>query len=161
MKVRGLRRYFKNLNKKKLPEHLNFSGSADSWFDLYHLHVDNKGLGNRSWKARKQHLETLFELADEIQIKLNQFPKEFQFWIQVDEENSYGDAIYIHTENPNNSNFPIKLDFDSKAEIKKSQLLDFLKEKDYEIQKMTLSDYDGKESTTFFLFKSEFGLKIK
>src|SRR5690606_11019104 len=86
MKRRGLRRYFQNLKNQKLLEFLDFSGSEQSWFDFYHLHIDNVGLGNKSWRARKQHLDALFDLAGKVEAKLQHYPKDYQYWIGIDEK---------------------------------------------------------------------------
>ncbi|AHM59273.1 hypothetical protein D770_05030 [Flammeovirgaceae bacterium 311] len=160
MRKRGLRRYYRNLNKTDALERIDFSGSPDSWFDLYHLHIDNFGLGNKSWKARKQHLDALFRLADKIEEKLACYPKHFQYWIQIDEMDSSEDAIYVHSENPNSNNFPIKLDIDGQTECKSLTLLDYLKQKNYYMVKIRLSDAKGNESITFFLYKAGLGLEI-
>ena len=56
-KKRGLRRYFRNLGSCFFVESLDFSGGNQSWFDLYHIHVDGTGLGSKSWRSRKQHLD--------------------------------------------------------------------------------------------------------
>ncbi len=69
-KRRGLKRYYRNLSNLNL-DWMDFSGSEDSWFDLYHIHVDNTGLGNKSWKSRKQHLDALFLMADVLEEKLS------------------------------------------------------------------------------------------
>lgn len=160
MKRRGLRKYFRNLRNQKLPEILDFSGSEQSWFDFYHLHIDNNGLGNRSWKARKQHLDALFDVAREVEAKLQHYPKDYQYWIEVDEMDSVEDAIYIHTKNPNGSTFPVRLSFDNEAEISNPVLLEYLKGKDYQIEKKLIDTY-GKTGVTYFLYKGRMGTQIK
>ncbi len=161
MKKRGLRRYYRDLKQQKLPRALDFSGSENSWFDLYHIHIDDSGLGNRSWKARKQHLDAMFELAERVKEKLLVYPKACQFWIEVDESDSREDAVYIHTPNPNEDNFPIKLEFDGEMEVKNIQLLHYLEEKGYLIGKKKLADAEGREGITYFLYKEELGVGIK
>jgi hypothetical protein len=161
MKRRGLRRYFRKLKNQKLPEFLDFSGSEHSWFDYYHLHIDNIGLGNRSWKARKHHLDALFDLAVKVEAKLQHYPKDYQYWIEIDEKDSVEDAIYIHTQNPNGSPFPIKLNFDNEGKVNNPAIFEYLKLKDYQIKKMKLIDAVGKISITYFLYKGEIGTPIK
>ncbi|MBC5993964.1 hypothetical protein [Pontibacter cellulosilyticus] len=160
MKKRGLRKYFRNLKHQKLPEILDFSGAGQSWFDLYHLHVDDLGLGNRSWKARKQHLDTLFELAECVKGKLLDYHKNYQFWIEVDENDSREDAIYIHTPNPNEDNFPITLEFDEGIEVKNLLLLNYLQEKDYLMGMKKLINAEGRACTTYFLYQEGLGTRI-
>lgn len=161
MKRRGLRRYFINLKNQELPEFLDFSGSEQSWFDFYHLHIDNIGLGNKSWKARKQHLEALFNLAAKVEAKLQHYSKDYQYWIEIDEKDSVEDAIYIHTQNPNGSTFPIRLNFDNEAEVSNPAILNYLKEKDYQVEKKLLIDADGKTGLTYFLYKDGIGTQLK
>ncbi len=144
-----------------MPEDLDFSGSEQSWFDLYHLHIDDLGVGNSSWKARKQHLDALFELAKCVREKLIAYPKNYQFWIEVDESDSREDAIYIHTPNPNEDNFPIRLGFDEGLEVKNNQLLRHLEEKDYLMEKKIMTDADGRVGITYFLYKKELGMGIE
>ncbi|WP_266204153.1 hypothetical protein [Pontibacter kalidii] len=161
MKRRGLRRYFRNLKNQTLPEFIDFSGSEQSWFDFFHLHIDNIGLGNRSWKARKQHLDALFDLAGMVETKLQHYPKDYQYWIEIDEKDSVEDAIYIHTQNPNGSTFPFRLNFDNEAEVRNPVLLEYLKIKEYQIEKKKLIDADGKIGITYFLYKGGIGTQIK
>lgn len=160
MKTRGLRRDFRNLKNQRLPGFLDFSGSEQSWFNFYHLHIDNTGLGNRSWKARKQHLEALFDLAEKVEVALQQYPKEYQYWIEIDEKDSVEDAIYIHTQNPNGSTYPNRLMFDNEIEAGNPVLLKYLKEKDYQMEKMRMNDADGKTGITYFLYKEGIGTKL-
>ncbi len=161
MKRRGLRKYFKNLKNQKLPEFLDFSGSEHSWFDLYHLHIDNSGLGNRSWKSRKQHLEALFDLAAKVEEKLQDYPKKYQYWIQIDERDSMDDAIYIHTQNPNRSNFPVRFHFDNKVEPRNPLLQKYLEEKEYKTERMKLNAADGQTSLAYILVKDIKQVRIK
>ncbi|MCX2740688.1 hypothetical protein [Pontibacter anaerobius] len=161
MKNRGLRRYFENLKQQKLPEALDFSGADQSWFDLYHLHIDDLGLGNISWKSRKQHLDALFELAELVKEKLSVYPKDYQFWIEIDENDSREDAIYIHTPNPNENNFPVNLEFDEELEVKNILLLNYLNGKGYSMQKKKLTNSEGKFCTTYFLYQEGLGARIK
>ena len=161
MKRRGLRRYYRNLRSQKLPDFLDLSGSSQSWFDLYHLHIDNTGLGNISWKARKQHLEALFDLASKVEAALKQYPEEFQYWIEIDEKDSVEDAIYIHSQNPNGSTYPIHLNFEKDIEVGNPILLKYLMEKGYQVEKKLMIDSDGKTGLTYFLYKDSIGARIK
>lgn len=157
---RGLKRYYQNLGKKDFIEKLDFSESENSWFDLYHIHIDNTGLGNKSWKSRKQHLDALFLVSEKIEGKLKNYSKEFQYWIEIDENDSFEDSIYIHTKNPNKSEFPEKLDFDSLLKSSYQELEKYLNEKDFIINKKKLFDENGKPGITYFLQKEDLGIKL-
>jgi len=159
-KRRGLKKYYRNLSKVDYIDKLDFSNSEKSWFDYYHIHIDNTGLGNKSWKSRKQHLSALFEVAKKIESKLESYQKEYQFWIEISENDSYEDSIYIHTKNSNESKFPAEIKFDSKAEIKNQKLAEYLSNKEYQIRKKILIDYDEQVITKYFLQKQLLGIKL-
>lgn len=161
MKRRGLRRYFRNLKNQKLPEFLDFSDSEQPWFDFYHLHIDDTGLGNRSWKARKQHLNALSDLAGKVEAALQQYPKDYQYWIEIDQNDSVEDAVYIHSHNPNGSTFPIRLDFDNEVEARDLALPEFLKGKDCQIERKVMVNADGRAGITYFLYKGGVGTNLK
>lgn len=108
-KKRGLRRYYKKLNDSFFVERLNLGGNDTFWFDLFHFHIDNEGLGNKSWKSRIQHLDALFEIAGKLETKLTGYSKKFQFWIEISESDSREDAIYLHTKNPMEQRFRYQL----------------------------------------------------
>ena len=132
-KLRGKRKYFNKLQNSKPYEWINFSSDNDSWFDLFHHHIDNLGMSNDSWKCRKQHLDALFSLAEKYKSELKNYKKEFQFWILIDETDSFDDAIYLHTENPNKSEFPIEIEESKDIVIKNKLLSDYLNEKNMKL----------------------------
>ncbi|CAA6813935.1 MAG: Unknown protein [uncultured Campylobacterales bacterium] len=105
-KFRGKKRYYKNLFNKDLDRyfnHLNF----DSWFDLWHDHIDWCGYGNISWKHYKQHLEVLLVRFEYLTKRLENRDGEYQLFCLIDINNSMENTIFIHTQNPNKSEFPI------------------------------------------------------
>lgn len=159
-KKRGLRRYFRNLGSCFFVESLDFSGGNQSWFDLYHIHVDGTGFGNKSWRSRKQHLDALFRIAGRVEAKLANLPVEFQYWIQVSECDSSEDAVYIHTANPNGTEFPISIGFDS-TKPRTTRLVEYLAQQEYQIYTKTLLCDNGKEELFFFLTKNRLGLELK
>ncbi|NQX81107.1 MAG: hypothetical protein HRT66_03805 [Flavobacteriaceae bacterium] len=159
-KKRGLKRYYRNLGDYSFLENLDFSGGNNSWFDFYHFHIDNTGLGNKSWKSRKQHLDALFKVTEKIEGKLRNYSKDFQYWIAISENDSYDDSIYIHTQNPNGSEFPVSIVFDNKKSLN-TNLTAYLAQKGYNIQTKMLLDFNEKEEINFFLTKNDLGLKIE
>jgi len=158
-KKRGLRKHYRNLEKSFNPENLSFKGE-NAWFDFYHFHIDNTGLGNRSWKSREQHLDALFLIAEKIETKLDGFEKPFQYWIEIYENNSWDDSVYIHTENPNQQNFPTLLTFDQNVEIKNLNLKEYLEKKNYILRTKKLLEAD-KPIIGYFLQKNNFGLSLE
>jgi hypothetical protein len=88
---------------------LDFTGGEDSWFDMWHTHVDWEGEGNKDWETRKEYVDRLVSLYNELKDRLTGYPKQYQLWIWVLENDSSQDSVYIHTPNPNSDNFPITL----------------------------------------------------
>lgn len=159
-KKRGLKRYYRSLSKIDFIDNLDFSNSEKSWFDYFHIHIDNTGLGNKSWKSRMQHLTALFEVAKKVESKLELYQNEYQYWVEISENDSYEDSIFIHTKNPNESEFPAKIEFDSKAEIKNQELVEYLSSKEYQIKEKILLDENDKTVTRYFLQKKSLGIKL-
>lgn len=48
----------------------------------------------------------MYGLLEELQT----FEKPYQSWIEIVDEDASLDAIYIHTRNPNEGNFPLKIE---------------------------------------------------
>jgi len=129
-KLRGKRRYFKNL--WSLVENYQLHVENDSWYDLWHRHLDFRGLGNCSLKVRREHIKAHIVLYSNFLRQLESFNKPYQSWICIHEEDSGADAVYVHTPNPNINDFPIKFDFikwDCKVPDSFSDLIDFNKYK--------------------------------
>src|SRR3954467_8412241 len=57
-RVRGRRRYYRALRRQTE----RFVPVLSAWHDLAHWHVDSRGYGNESWRARRAHLEALFAI---------------------------------------------------------------------------------------------------
>lgn len=105
-KFRGKRRYFRQLQAEQhLSAHaLDFS--SDSWFDFWHVHLDFDGRGNGHLKIRKAHVQALFQLMDELDAALKEWGQPYQLWIELSRLDAGLDAVYIHTRNLNDDNFP-------------------------------------------------------
>lgn len=115
-KFRGKKRYFRNLWSKvtveatieRYDQDLDFGN--ESWFDIWHTHLDFFGIGNISLKLRKEHIKAHLALYRNILIKLDSLEKPYQSWILLNDQDAGLDAVYIHTPNPNSDNFPLKID---------------------------------------------------
>ncbi|MBB5181551.1 hypothetical protein HNQ44_003016 [Planomicrobium koreense] len=108
-KLRGKKRYFRNLQKEVATEHLRLDFGKDSWFDLWHTHLDFHGHGNSSMKIRREHIKAHIGLYRSLLERLESFEKPFQSWVEIDDHDAGSDAVYIHTPNPNEDNFPLKI----------------------------------------------------
>jgi hypothetical protein len=109
-KFRGKRRYFRNLWREVTVEHYDLDFGKESWFDLWHTHLDFYGFGNNSLKIRREHIKAHIALYKGLLEKLQTFEKPYQSWIELVDEDTGLDAVYIHTPNPNEDNFPIKIE---------------------------------------------------
>ena len=112
-KQRGLKRYYRNLatqiDFEKQTWKVNFD-ETDGWFDNWHRHFDRKGFGNNSFKKRKPHLDKLFRHFDFLVEKTKKINTDFQLYTVLLDFDSYSDALFLHTPNPNNSQFPFKIE---------------------------------------------------
>ncbi|QHT69561.1 hypothetical protein GXP67_24395 [Rhodocytophaga rosea] len=133
---------------------LDFSGGDNSWFDLWHTHVDWDGNGNRNWEARLPYLNDLVVKYNKLKIELKHSPKDYQLWILIDEQDSAEDALYIHTRNPNANNFPAVVD-NILAEIKNKNLKDFI-----DSLNMTVIQVDTLEGKLFYLYDEKVGVPL-
>ncbi|GAB3638573.1 hypothetical protein GCM10027422_41630 [Hymenobacter arcticus] len=124
-KHRGLKRYYKNLavkNDLDKATWLDF-GNSKTWFDKWHLHFDWKGYGNDSFKSRKPHLDKLFRHFDMLVDKTKKLGTDFQLYAVLLDFDSSSDALFLHTPNPNNSQFPFKVfDLQLKTTLKNERL---------------------------------------
>ena len=134
---------------------LDFSGGPKSWFDLWHTHVDRDRKGNKDWGTREKYLRQLLSTFDDIKLKLKDYPKDFQVWIMIDENDSGEDCVYIHTKNPNADNFPIKVKADNKNNIKDKKLKDFIDSLDFERVRVKTSEGD-----IYYLFNKDTGISL-
>lgn len=109
-KFRGKRRHFRNLQQKVTAEHSKLDFGKASWFNLWHIHLDFKGNGNRSIKLRRAYIKAHLTLYKGLAVKLEASEMSFQSWVSVDIADAGSDAIYIHTPNPIEDNFPLMLE---------------------------------------------------
>lgn len=129
-KHRGLRRYYKNLETtidfEKSTWKVDFN-DPNGWFDNLHLHFDWKGYGNESFKRRKPHLDKLFRHFDFLVDKTKQLKTDFQLYSILLDFDSYSDALFLNTPNPNNSQFPFKIaDLQLTTTLTNKQLNDYI-----------------------------------
>lgn len=128
-KHRGLKRYYKNLSIKNDLEEatwLDFD-SSNTWFDNWHLHFDWKGYGNNSFKRRRPHLNKLLRHFDILVDRTKRLKTDFQLYAILFDFDSSDDALFLHTRNPNNSQFPYKIpDLQLTTTLKNKQLNDYI-----------------------------------
>lgn len=105
-KLRGKKRYFRRVCARA--EALSLSVGDEDWYDLWHYHPDWYGYGNRSWAMRARHLEAV--AYAQCARQLSRFSQPYQLWIYLDAHDASQDAVYVHSPNPNRSNFPLVFD---------------------------------------------------
>ncbi|MCM3757646.1 hypothetical protein M3197_09100 [Sporosarcina aquimarina] len=109
-KFRGKRRWFRNLSREVTLEDCNLQCDNDAWFDLWHNHLDFSGYGNHSLRLRRKQIQAHIDLYKNILKKLETIKKPYQSWVHIDDENAGSDAVFIHTPNPNEDKFPLKVE---------------------------------------------------
>jgi len=85
----------------------------DSWFDLWHHHPNNI---SRNTTLEKR-VETLLDLFKYFKLKLREYPHPYQLWMLICENDSSEDAIYIHTNNPNATPFPLRFNLSEISKV--------------------------------------------
>jgi hypothetical protein len=143
------------INKTKLFKSLNFNGNKNSWFDLWHIHSDFEGKGNKNWESRKKYIYELFDLFNDCKLRLKSYPHEFQLFIFILEQDSSHDAVYIHTKNPNQNNFPLKISSEISIKIKDEKLYKYLK-----TFKLSILESIYENEVQYFLFDHNFGIPL-
>jgi hypothetical protein len=99
--------------EKAAVDRLDLSGGPNSWFDLWHIHIDWSGEGNKDWETRQKLLAELLELYSYLKLRLKTFEQPFHLFIVLDGIDSGQDAVYVHTANPNNhAPFPLLIPHD-------------------------------------------------
>jgi hypothetical protein len=127
-KHRGLRRYYKNLELRDSNwSKLEFEDPEKAWFDLWHTHFDWNGYGNNSFRKRKPHLDKLFRHFDLLAERAKSVGTEYQIWATLLDFDSYSDALYLHTPNPNRKNFPTTIEnLSSKNTLTNKELANYV-----------------------------------
>lgn len=135
-KQRGLKKYYRKLQTENDLEKITWMNLAnpEAWFDNWHLHFDWKGFGNNSFKRRKPHLDKLFRHFALLEMETKKLKKEFQLYAVILDFDSYSDALFLHTPNPNHNNFPFRYsNLEHNSTLTNSELNHYLDElKGYE-----------------------------
>ena len=126
-RLRGLKRYYQNLavqvDFERSDLKLNYE-NPKTWLKYDHWHFDRKGLGNNSFKRRKPHLDKLFRHFDFLVDKTVKNEFEYQLYSVLMDFNSSADALFLHTPENNNGQFPFKIEDLSETTTLKNKALD-------------------------------------
>jgi len=130
-KFRGQKRYYKKLLNNDLDVYFD-NLDYNSWFNFWHDHPDWYGYGNISWKHLSLHLKALIRRFNYLKTKLSNRSEDFQIFCIIDINDSSQNAVYIHTKNPNQDNFPVQVEkHDGNISIS-GQLRELLKSSGYD-----------------------------
>lgn len=86
-------------------DHVNFQ----SWFDLWHTHIDWKSKGNRYLEQRRRAATLTYDAFLYALERAETRVEPIQVWAQFF-ENTGDNAVYVHTKNPNGTRFPFEFD---------------------------------------------------
>lgn len=79
------------------------------WFDLWHHHIDWEGFGDLSWLHKRRHLAILLRTLTKARLELQSSGMPYQLFATVHTYESASNAVYVHTPNPNGTQFPCEL----------------------------------------------------
>ena len=87
----------------------NFSVNLENkkWCDLWHVHFDTEGFGALGWVHRRRHLSALLVALSRARLELMSAKQPYQLFAVINLSDSGDDAIYVHTNNPNGTKYPI------------------------------------------------------
>ena len=93
--------------RKNFEKEVRHLGNLDvnGWFDLWHTHIDWRSKGNRHPSLRQQAARLTFELYRRLLLRIGDRRDPIQSWAMFHEDTG-SNAVYLHSENPNRSNFP-------------------------------------------------------
>jgi hypothetical protein len=114
--------------------------TEEGWCDFWHTHVDWKGDGNGGIAQRRPFLQSLFQLYHEIENRLDAWSKPAQTWAVIDAHDSSQDAVYIHTANPNQDNFPYQFESVVWDADRPSWLVEFVDSGKYQVGRYVFNE---------------------
>ena len=152
MKIKGLKRYYRKLEQKCQNDFL-LDLDFNSWFDLWHTHLDWYGYGDLSWKQRKTHFDYSVKLLRYLNKSISKYQKDFQSFIILDLDDSGQDSINLHTKKPNENNYPIKYQEVAFSFSYKWPLQDL-------IESYGLSWFYIEDKNMIFVFDKKYGLSL-
>ncbi|WP_394224873.1 hypothetical protein [Pseudoalteromonas spongiae] len=118
----------------------------NDWFNLWHTHPDWDGKGNSRPENRIRAIELTFQFLVKAEALTNHRNNEVQCFAIV-KKDTMDNSIYIHSENPNYSEFPFKYEGVS-WDIENKEL-----ESIVNLNKHQIGVFQGEEEPTFFIRK--------
>lgn len=97
-KTRNLKKHYRNVERELREFYIDLS--EESWYRMWHIHLDWYGVTSVSNKHRKIHIMYYLKFFEKIHLQTKGNKRDFQTWIYLDGYDGTCDAIYLHTENP-------------------------------------------------------------
>ena len=102
-----LQSYYRKLAKRSRAFTVNLA--EKQWSDMHHEHFDENWMGNESRLARVRHLNAHLRALRQARLELLHEQMPYQLFAWLDLKESQNSAVYIHTPNPNGSEFPFDM----------------------------------------------------
>lgn len=96
--------YYRELHLKAARFRVNLE--TKEWCDFWHQHFDWKGFGNLGWLHRRRHLAAVLKALCKARLELSDTKQPYQLFALIHPNSSGDDGIFVHTPNPNGSEFP-------------------------------------------------------
>lgn len=154
-RTRDLKKHYRNIERTL--RDFNIDLSEESWYRMWHIHLDWDGITSLSDKHRKIHILYYTKILNKINDQTRRNKRDFQTWIYLDGGDGTNDALYIHTRNPEDD-FPYCLDnieWDTEIPPILIGLLD--------LSTFYIWKFKGKKENmpSYIIQKRELGLKIE
>ena len=83
---------------------------AKKWCDLWYTHFDWDGDGDAGWVMRRLYLNAVLRALNRARLELQGASTPYQLFAGIYPRSSGDDAIYVHTANPNSTEFPVQFE---------------------------------------------------
>jgi len=140
---------------RKRIEKLDLSGGPKSWFDLWHIHLPENAVDDPYRPTNKQDVLDLMQIYDEMRSALAKFTKAYQLFILIDENCYRENAVYIHTENPNRTPFPLRIHSSGELSLRSLEICAPLTELNWSVFL-----YDAGEAPLCYAYNSAIGVPL-
>ncbi|WP_232311309.1 hypothetical protein [Robertmurraya korlensis] len=106
-------------------------------------------------KIRREHIKAHLALYNKLLIQLETFDKPYQSWICIHEEDPISDAVYIHSPNPNDNHFPLKIN-----ELKWDCVIPNTFKDIINLNKFNVAFYKSEYEELYYIQSKEHGIKL-
>ena len=129
--------YFDKMYSKALSQVHNLN--IEGWFDYWHTHLDWKSKGNRNIETKSWVAHLTYDLLKEVELYTGSQKSRLQVWAMIF-ENTGNNAVFIHSENDNNTPFPNDFEGVSWGVEEPPELIGVIERSEHELGR---KDYGG------------------